>query len=259
MMPRVDYDQIAHLYDEPMRDHAVDARLLQFMASRPDLEQSGLRVLDVGCGTGKQLAADRRQLPEAQLVGVDRFRGMLRIAGRHGPGIGWIHGDGTRLPLASGCFDYATNQFSYHHIADKAAFIHEVFRVLRPGGRFVMTNIDPWSMLDWAIYRYFPEAFELDERDCLTSAAFCALMTAVGFAEIRIDRRVTVRPLGLDDFLGYASDRHRTSQFIAISDAAYVQGLARLRRNVADAGASQPTVDLGVCLLTISGDRPATR
>jgi SAM-dependent methyltransferase len=256
-MPRVDYDQIAHLYDEPMRDHAVDAHLLQFVASRPDLGQAGLRVLDVGCGTGKQLAADRRHLPEAQLVGVDRFRGMLRIAARHGPDIGWVHGDGTRLPLASASFDYATNQFSYHHIADKNAFVRELFRVLRPGGRFVMTNIDPWSMLDWAIYRYFPEAFERDESDCLTSEVFCLLMTEAGFVEIHVDRRVAVRPLGLDDFLAYASDRHRTSQFIAISDAAYEQGLDRLRRDVAEAGASQPTVDLGVCLLTISGDRPA--
>ncbi len=35
-MSRVDYDQIAHLYDEPIRDHVVDERLLSFLAERPE-------------------------------------------------------------------------------------------------------------------------------------------------------------------------------------------------------------------------------
>jgi hypothetical protein len=34
-MPRVDYDQIAHLHDEPIRDHAVDERLLTFLERHP--------------------------------------------------------------------------------------------------------------------------------------------------------------------------------------------------------------------------------
>lgn len=36
-MHRVNYDQIAHLYDEPVRDHDVDPTLLAFLAERPDL------------------------------------------------------------------------------------------------------------------------------------------------------------------------------------------------------------------------------
>jgi hypothetical protein len=46
-MARVDYDQIAHLYDEPLREHAVDPRLLAFLEERPDLG-SGPVVVDTG-------------------------------------------------------------------------------------------------------------------------------------------------------------------------------------------------------------------
>ena len=257
-MPRVDYDQIAHLYDdEPMRNHPIDERLITFLRSRADLDQTALRVLDVGCGTGKQLNVNRDRLPIACLVGVDRSRGMLRVARRRRAGIDLVQGDGARLPLASASFDYATNQFSYHHIDDQPAFIREMFRVLRPGGRFVMTNIDPWSMPDWVVYRYFPEALERDQRDFLTSAAFESEMREAGFVEIAVERRTTRMERSLSAFLAYASERHRASQFSALSDVAYEAGLARLRGAVAGDGGRSTTVDLGACLLAISGDRPA--
>src|SRR5688572_7611978 len=255
-MPRVDYDLIAHLYDEPMREHAVDERLLAFLDQRPDLDPSTVRVLDVGCGTGSQLAANRARLPHALLVGVDPFRGMLGIAHRRGPGIGWVQGDGAHLPLASARFDYATNQFSYQHIAGREAFIREMYRVLRPGGRFVIVNIDPWSMPDWSIYRFFPEALTRDLIDFLPVDEFAALMDAAGFVDVSIEHRTVRRERTIAEFLAYASERHRASQFIALSDVAYEGGLARIRAAVAAAESRPLTVDTGVSLVIITGDRP---
>jgi SAM-dependent methyltransferase len=258
-MPRVDYDQIAHLYDEPIRAHAVDQRLLSYLSQRSDLDRDEVRVLDVGCGTGKQLVANRAELPRAMLVGVDRFRGMLRIAASGGGGIGWVQADGARLPLATASFDYATNQFSYHHIADQPSFVREMFRVLRPGGRFVLTNIDPWSMLDWAIYQYFPEALEQDQRDFVTAEAMTSMMRAAGFVDVRAERRSVQRRAPIAEFLAYASDRHRMSQLMTISDAAYDAGLDRLRRDARDTAQVAAPAELGASLLTVSGDRPLQR
>jgi ubiquinone/menaquinone biosynthesis C-methylase UbiE len=51
-MPRVNYDRIAPLYDEPERDHPLDSNLFEFLAANDHPEP--VRVLDVGCGTGKQ-------------------------------------------------------------------------------------------------------------------------------------------------------------------------------------------------------------
>jgi ubiquinone/menaquinone biosynthesis C-methylase UbiE len=255
-MPRVDYDQIAHLYDEPLRQHPVDERLIAFLAARPDLRPADLSVLDVGCGTGTQLAANRAALPDAMLVGVDPFRGMLRVGARRETAVDWVQGDGARLPLVSSTFDYATNQFSYHHIADQPSFFCEISRVLRPGGRFVLTNIDPWSMPDWAIYRYFPESRDQDERDFRPAVMLAASMQEAELVAVRFERRTVQRRQSLAEFLAYASERHRTSQFIAMSDVAYEGGLGRLRDDVAADTEGLTSIDLGVCLLTLTADKP---
>ena len=256
-MPRVDYDLIAHLYDEPIREHTVDVRLLAFLDERPDLDARSVRVLDVGCGTGRQLAANRARLPETVMVGVDSFRGMLRIAARRSPSVEWVQGDGGHLPLAASSFDYATNQFSYQHIGEQDAFFHEMHRVLRPGGRFVITNIDPWSMADWSIYRYFPEALDLDGDDFLPADVIVGHLRDAGFVDVSIERRTVRREEPLADFLAYASERHRASQLMAIPDEAYQAGLARIRAALDAAGSTPVTVDSGVSVVVVVGDRPA--
>jgi ubiquinone/menaquinone biosynthesis C-methylase UbiE len=253
-MPRVDYDQIAHLYDEPIRDHVVDERLLGFLERRPDLTPESVRIVDVGCGTGTQLTADRTRLPQAMLLGVDRFRGMLRIARQRGPEIGWVQGDGAHLPLRPETFDYATNQFSYHHMADRRGFFAEVRRVLRPGGRFVLTNIDPWSMPDWAIYRFFPEARERDLLDFFPGDDLDNVLHEIGFEDIEVDRQHWRPVERFADALAYVSDRHRTSQLMVVTDAEYEAGLDRLRAATAWYG-DDATVQSETCLMTVVADR----
>jgi ubiquinone/menaquinone biosynthesis C-methylase UbiE len=167
-MQRVDYDHIAHLYDEPLRDHPVDPQLVDFLQERALGPMDTTRILDLGCGTGKQLTANHAAFPQISTVGLDLSHGMLRIARARCPNVRWVHGDASRIPFRSQSFDYITNQFSYHHIHDQPGFVCEVFRVLKPGGRFVMVNIDPWSMDRWVIYRYFPQARSLDHQDFLT-------------------------------------------------------------------------------------------
>ncbi|HEX2184138.1 MAG TPA: class I SAM-dependent methyltransferase, partial [Chloroflexota bacterium] len=132
-MPRVDYDQIAHLYDEPSRDHGVDPHLVAYLAARPALGVGQARLLDVSCGTGKQLSANRAGFPRTFAVGLDRYAGMRRLARRRGPHLAWVQGDGAALPFRGDSFDFATNQFAYAHLPDKASLVRELYRVLRPG------------------------------------------------------------------------------------------------------------------------------
>jgi len=175
-------------------------------------------------------------LPTARLIGIDRFCAMLRIGQTRCRSAVWIQADGPRLPLASRSVDYATSQFSYPHIRRPRELAAEVFRVLKAGGRFVMTNIDPWSMPGWLVYRYFPEAEELDRQDFMPTERFAAVMGDAGFEDVRVSGTDLSRDERLNEFLVYVSTRHRASQLMAISDAAYNRGLQRLREAVAKAG-----------------------
>jgi ubiquinone/menaquinone biosynthesis C-methylase UbiE len=261
-LQRLNYNQIAQLYDEPIRDHAVDPNLLAYLAEHPALSPAEARVLDVGCGTGKQLSANSGHFPEMRLAGLDLFGGMLNIAQKRrtllsspalrGPGVNWVQGDSAHLPFASQTFDYACSQFAYAHFLKKAEMIQEVYRGLKPGGRFVMTNIDPWSMEKWAIYHYFPAARTLDEQDFLPVERFTTLMKAAGFSQLQVQRNHWRPEEKLADFLAYASQRHRTSQFMALSDEAYQAGLQRIEEDLAE---GRQNVESEVCLVTISGDK----
>lgn len=245
---RVNYDTIAHLYDEPIRDHAVDENLAQFLAARPFL--TSVRILDMGCGTGKQLAANQSHFPGVTMVGMDLFAGMLRQAQWRGQGVCWVQADNMGAPFAAGSFHYITNQFSYPHVQDKRRFLAETYRLLPPDGRFVLTNIDPWSMPRWAIYRYFPAAFTLDEQDFLPVDRLVAMLGEVGYGRVTFSRRHIAAPTSLADFQAYALARHRTSQFIAMADADYAAGLAAIERDRQQWG-DTAVIDSEVCLLTI--------
>jgi ubiquinone/menaquinone biosynthesis C-methylase UbiE len=254
-MNRVHYDEVAHLYDEPERDHGVDQNLLAFLQAKDGPLTSAVRILDVGCGTGKQLAANRRRFPDMVMVGLDRFGGMLRIAQRRCPEAVWLLADGARLPFSSEAFHYIINQFAYPHVRRTRQLVTEVFRTLKPGGRFVMTNIDPWSMVEWLIYQYFPEALELDRQDFLQVEPFVALMRDVGFQDVEVMRDDLSRQESVTEFLNFAAKRHRASQLMAISDDAYAAGI----RRVQDALATDRDRDLVVrsefVLVTIVGNK----
>jgi ubiquinone/menaquinone biosynthesis C-methylase UbiE len=129
----VNYDAIAHLYDsQPYRGKTVDPELVAFTVQRASSDR--LSILDIACGTGSQLVANRSVVSEARLVGLDRSFGMLRQAQHKTLDIAWVQADGSMLPFRSGSFDFITCQFGFHHLRDKAGMLHSVFNVLRFDG-----------------------------------------------------------------------------------------------------------------------------
>jgi ubiquinone/menaquinone biosynthesis C-methylase UbiE len=149
---RVDYDAIAHLYDAtPYRVKPVDPEFTSFVKQFPADE---LAALDIGCGTGNQLIANRGALRSAWMVGVDRFVGMLKQAERKAPEIAWVQADGSELPFQDQSFDFVSCQFVFHHISNKSRCLRDVLRVLKPGGRFVLRNVSPHDCPDWLFYVY---------------------------------------------------------------------------------------------------------
>lgn len=258
-MQRVNYNTIAELYDEPLRDHAVDQNLFDFLATYPGINTSRVSLLDVGCGTGKQLTANRAQFPDMLMVGLDLSEGMLEVARKRCPSIAWVTGDGMILPFPWASFDYVCNQFSYPHIREKQKMFQEVYRVLKPGGRFVLTNIDPWSMPNWILYRYFPSAREWDYRDFLSVDRLSNSLREAGFIQVKYHLDYKMERQELREFLRCASQRYRASQFMVISDNDYNAGIRQLEQIVAGGKEQEQVFDSEFCLVTMLADKPSSR
>jgi ubiquinone/menaquinone biosynthesis C-methylase UbiE len=252
--PRVDYDAVAHLYDaQPYRAKSVDPQLLAFL-SRCTASDT-LSILDIGCGTGNQLVANRAIVPRARLVGLDRSLGMLRRAQPKAPAIGWVQADAATLPFQAQSFDFVTCQHALHHVRDKSGMLRAVFQVLRPGGRLVLHSLCPQDCAEWLYYDYFPEAYAIDLTDFWPPQSVVTVMEETGFVAVVAERQHLHYHQNLRDWLDIVRRRDTCSQLLTIPDAAYRAGLRRLQEEAADSDAPPMRAD-HLCFVTIRGQAP---
>jgi SAM-dependent methyltransferase len=230
---RADYSRIAPLFDQnPGRrrqgepDQFLGERLA-VVARRPFV------VLDIGCGTGTYLAAQRAAYPYQAIrwLGVDRSPAMLARARPKAPGAPLAVGAAERLPLAGGIADYVVSTFTLHHFEDKGEALDEIRRVSRPGGALRLMNIVPEAMPGWWVYRFFPETREIDaERFWPVDR----VRRELELRDWRVDLEVQRMPLrhALRDLLLEAK-RRDISQLDVLDDRDYGRGLDRLRAALA--------------------------
>ena len=105
----------------------------------------GAQVIDVGCGTGAQSRTLIQRPEVAAVVGVDRARFLLERARELGAGIdglSFTEGDGHDIPFDDASFDVAIAHTLLTHVADSAAVVAELYRVLRPGGTLAICDGD---------------------------------------------------------------------------------------------------------------------
>jgi SAM-dependent methyltransferase len=229
---------IAPLYDARYGVNALPgiAGLLGRVAAEAGGRQA--RVLEVGCGTGHWLGVLEPQV--RQIIGLDLSAGMLREARRGAPGVPLVRGQAGALPFAAGSFDLLFCVNALHHFPDPRAFIAEARRLLRPGGAWVNSNMDPHAGRDrWYLYDYFPGTLETDLRRFPSAGTLVDWAKAAEFDQatwltsehIRAVQRG--RAVLADPFLR----KHGTSQLALLSDDAYTAGLARLEAALAEAEA----------------------
>jgi demethylmenaquinone methyltransferase/2-methoxy-6-polyprenyl-1,4-benzoquinol methylase len=98
---------------------------------------AGSLLLDVACGTGDltRLAQRRRY----RVIGADLSAGMLAANGSGAP---LVQADCSRLPFPDGVFDGLVCGYALRNFTDLAAALAETARVIRPGGRVAILEVD---------------------------------------------------------------------------------------------------------------------
>ena len=133
-----EYGRAAKDYDQKWSFY-VEATTRETLA-RIDMQPAD-RVLDVGCGTGELLSRLAAKYPEARLAGLDPVPEMLEMARRKLSDrvdlrVGWAN----ELPWPDGTFDLVVSCNMFHYITHPVDAVREMERVLRPGGRIVITD-----------------------------------------------------------------------------------------------------------------------
>jgi SAM-dependent methyltransferase len=117
---------------------------------------AGARVVDLGCGSGVFTNVLHRR--GYKCAGVDLSPNLIAIARANFSGIEFRTGDIERLPFPDGSFDGALLSGVLHHLPERSRCAAEVFRILRPGGKFVA--FDPNRMNPFMyLYRDRPSPF----------------------------------------------------------------------------------------------------
>jgi SAM-dependent methyltransferase len=108
---------------------------------------AGTRLLDAGCGAG--LLTLLASLRGARVTAFDASPGLLAIARARVPSAEVEEGDLEQLPFGDGAFDAAIAVNSIFYTADMAHAMRELARVVRPGGRVVVTAWGPPERCDF--------------------------------------------------------------------------------------------------------------
>ena len=139
------YDRWAMVYDDDQNPlQALEGPLVQQACGNVE----GLRVLDIGCGTGRH--ALWLAQAGAEVTGIDFSEAMLAKAHEKTTGYSIdliVHDLHQRLPFEAGQFDMVVSGLVLEHIADLAYCFSEIARVLGNSGRAVVSAMHPAMFL----------------------------------------------------------------------------------------------------------------
>lgn len=114
-------------------------------------------LLDIGCGSGIQVAEIQRERP-GMALGIDINRDALRHArGLHIPRASFILADVQHLPIRDTCVDQVISAEIIEHLPRPDSMLHEIHRILTPGGEVVITTPNEHSI--WGVYEVLWDLF----------------------------------------------------------------------------------------------------
>jgi arsenite methyltransferase len=152
----------------------------------------GETVLDLGSGGGIDvLLSARRVGPSGFAYGLDMTDEMLTLAQRNASeskvqNVRFLKGEIEHIPLPDASVDVIISNCVINLSADKPRVIHEAFRVLRPGGRFAVSDVVVQGELSDAVRRSM-ELWAGCVAGALEDTTYTRLLTEAGFSEASVE------------------------------------------------------------------------
>jgi SAM-dependent methyltransferase len=180
-----EFDRLSEVYDAYVRPFSAPIFEEALVVLKPLLAPEA-RVLDAGCGPGRELRRVAARVPEGEVVGVDLAAGMVMSAYRAARAAGldntaFVQADVGELPHQfDGQFDIVYSCLAHHHYPDPLAAAKSIRRVLRPGGVYAI--IDPGPSWYNALSAPLARIADPGWVGFHTPEQFRELLAAAGFA-----------------------------------------------------------------------------
>lgn len=240
------------LYDVPgiattyHASRALPAETLRQWTDAIRAAVAGLDVhlaVDVGAGTGR-FTSILGAAVRTRVVAIERSAGMIGARDRAAAHAAtFVQGDAHALPLRTGSVDVLLLSMVYHQLADRAAGIAEMRRVLRDGGRALIQTPTRGTIGDFLWLRFFPEALAVDLERMPSEAELMADVARAGF---RFRGHMVIAQRIAGDLAEYV-ERIRGRAFSslqALPDDVWQRGLAEFEahccRSTADGPVDEP-------------------
>lgn len=156
--------------------------------------QPGEHVLDLGCGRGQETIEAAGQVgTTGWATGLDLTQAMIdearsQAAAAGVENIGFVHGDIEALPFSAASYDAVISNCVINHARSKQKAYEEIHRVLKPGGRFVISDAVTKFPLPLHV-KSDPAAWADCFGGALTQEEYLDSISSAGFGEIRILKR----------------------------------------------------------------------
>ena len=188
--------------------------------------QAGERVLDLGCGGGiDALIAARLVGKQGSVYGVDMTPEMVQLATKNASdaqagNVTFLQGNIEKLPLQSESVDVVLSNCVINFSNDKPQVMREAYRVLAPGGRFVVSDIVSYAPIREESYE--PLCRIVGCTNGMSSAqSYVRALEEAGFVDVRLERKTNYT---LDVLKQRAQQKGRMEFFQRIENDAAMSG-----------------------------------
>lgn len=182
----------------------TNATFVRFLDVHPNM-----RVLEAGSGLGILAAEVAAAAPGVEVTGVEISAEQLASAAV-APSVRFVHGDVHELRFPDDSFDLVYARYLLEHVADPERVVHELRRVVRPGGRVALCendisllHLDPPCPLFEQIWSDFARYQSLLGGDALIGRRLFRLLRNAGFDDVQVSVQPELHVHGTPHFASW--------------------------------------------------------